>query len=112
MTCVHMYMHFMMILALFCYICSILNTWEERCELQVAAKHHSSTFGLSSDKVIGVAVIALSTVVNEANVTLGLSHSLPCSDMCQAMLSVLSLRGNDKHAQEFVSLKRQKRDSV
>ena len=90
---------------------SILNTWEEKCELQVAAKHHGSTFGLGSDKVIGVAVIPLSTVVKEANVTLGFSHSLPCSDQGQALLNVLSVRSNDEHAKEFVALKRQKRDA-
>ena len=91
--------------------CSILNTWEEKCELQVAAKHHVSTFGLGSDKVIGVAVIPLATVVKEANITLGLSHSLPCTDQGQALLNVLSVRYNDEHAKEFVSLKRQKRES-
>jgi hypothetical protein len=90
---------------------SILNTWEEKCELQVTAKHHVSTFGLGSDKVIGVAVIPLSTVVKEANITLGLSHSLPCTDQGQALLNVLSVRYNDEHAQEFVTLKRQKRET-
>lgn len=91
-------------------LCSILNTWEEKCELQVAAKHHASTFGLGSDKVIGLAVIPLVTVVKEASVTLGLSPSLPCSDQGQALLNVLSVRNNDEHAKEFVTLKRQKRD--
>ena len=90
---------------------SILNTWEEKCELQVAAKHHVSTFGLGSDKVIGLAVVPLATVVKEANVTLGLSYSLPYTDQGQALLNVLSVRYNDEHAKEFVSLKRQKRDS-
>lgn len=90
---------------------SILNAWEEKCELQVAAKHHGSTFGLGSDKVIGLAVIPLVTVVKEANVTLGLSPFLPCSDQGQALLNVLSVRNNDEHAKEFVTLKRQKRDS-
>lgn len=88
-----------------------MNTWEEKCELQVAAKHHGSTFGLGSDKVIGLAVIPLVTVVKEASVTLGLSPLLPCSDQGQALLNVLSVRNNDEHAKEFVTLKRQKRDS-
>lgn len=91
--------------------CSILDTWEEKCELQVAAKHHASTFGLGSDKVIGLAVVPLATVVKEANVTLALSHTLPCSDQGQALLNVLSVRNNDEHAKDFVVLKRQKRDS-
>lgn len=70
-----------------------------------------STFGLGSDKVIGLAVIPLETVVKEANITLGLSHSLPYTDQGQALLNVLSVRQNDEHAKEFVLLKRQKRDS-
>ena len=70
-----------------------------------------STFGLGSDKVIGLAVVPLATVVKEANVTLGLSYSLPYTDQGQALLNVLSVRYNDEHAKEFVSLKRQKRDS-
>ena len=93
------------------FLCSILNTWEEKCELQVAAKHHGSTFGLGSDRVIGLAVIPLSTVVKEANVTLGLSPSLSCSDQGQALLNVLSVRSNDEHAKEFVALKKERRDS-
>lgn len=76
----------------------------------MTAKHHSSTFGLSSDKVIGIAVISLSSLLKDANVTLGLSHSLPCSDQGQVLLNVLSVRTNDEHAKEFVALKRQKRD--
>lgn len=70
-----------------------------------------STFGLGSDKVIGLAVIPLATVVKEANITLGLSYCLPYTDQGQALLNVLSVRYNDEHAKEFVSLKRQKRDS-
>ena len=89
---------------------SILNTWEEWCELQVTAKHHGSTFGLGSDKVIGVAVVPLATVVKEASVTLGLSPCLPCSDQGQALLNVLSVHTNDEHAKEFVALKQQQRD--
>ena len=89
---------------------SILNTWEERCQLQVTAKHHSKAFSLGSDKVIGVAVVPLSTVVKEANVTLGLSPNLHSSDQGQALLNVLSVRTNDEHAKEFVVLKRQHRD--
>ena len=94
----------------FCLFCSILDAWEENCELQVTAKHHVSTFGLGSDKVIGLAVIPLATVVREANITLGLSHSLPCSEQGQALLNVLSVRNNDEHAKDFVALKRLKRD--
>ena len=93
------------------YNFSILSTWEENCELQVAVKHHVSAFGLGSDKVVGVAVISLSVFIKEANITLGLSHSLPYTDHGQALLNVLSVRYNDDHAKEFVSLKRQKRES-
>ena len=91
---------------------STLPKWEnyepQNSELQVTAKHRSR---LGADKVIGVAVLPLSTMLQEANVTISLGPSIKTSDRGQALLNVLSVRTNDDTAKEFVALKSQLRSS-
>ena len=70
---------------------------------------HKSVFG--KDRVIGVAIIPFSSVTQDANLTMGLSPSIPLSMHCQAILNVLSVRTYDEVAKDFVALKRQQRES-
>ena len=74
----------------------------------MAAKNRSR---LGSDKVIGVAVVLLSTVLKEASVTISLGPGLKSSERGQALLNVLSVRTNDDFAKEFVALKSEHRSS-
>lgn len=86
---------------------STLQNWEY-AEIQLVAKH-KSVFG--KDRVIGVAIIPFSSVTQDANLTMGLSPSIPLSMHCQAILNVLSVRTYDEVAKDFVALKRQQRES-
>ena len=86
---------------------SSLQNWDF-AEIQVVAKH-KSVFG--KDRVIGIAVVPFSSVTQDANLTLGLSASIPLSMHCQAILNVLSVRTYDEAAKDFVALKRQQRET-
>lgn len=66
---------------------------------------------LGSDKVIGVAVVLLATVLKEASVTVSLGPGIRSSERGQALLYLLSVRTNDDNAKEFVAFKSQHRSS-
>lgn len=84
---------------------STVANWEAS-ELLVVAKH-CPKFG--KDKIIGLAVVPCSCLVDQANLTLGLASCTPISDRGQAIINVLSVRTYDDFAKEFVSLKTSQR---
>ena len=90
-------------LLFFTIVYSTLQNWEY-AEIQVVAKH-KSVFG--KDRVIGVAIIPFSSVTQDANLTVGLSPSIPLTVHCQAILNVLSVRTYDEAAKDFVAARKQ-----
>ena len=66
---------------------------------------------MGADKVLGVAVVPLATVLKgDRKLTIGLEDTLPLTQTGQALLNVLSVRITDEIAKEFVALKTQKRE--
>ena len=62
--------------------------------------------------VIGVAVVPFTTVLTEANLTLGLNPSISATDRGQALLNILSVRTDDEFAKNFVALKMHRRPTA
>lgn len=63
------------------------------------------------DRVIGLAIVPFSSIKEQASLTLGLAPNSPISDRGRAILNVLTVRGDDNFAKEFVTLKTSQRSS-